>query len=131
MKKYRQDNKDKIKIYSKKYREDNKDKIKIINKKYCEKNKDKIEIRHKKYREDNKDKIKIRQKKYYENNKDKLAIGDSRAKKKCIEGLHDYYVKQLLIKNSKILKREDIPQELIEAKRLEIQIKRIIDKGKQ
>ena len=56
------------KEYQKKYRQDNKDKIKIRSKKYRDDNKDKS----KKYRENNKDKSKIEYKKYYEKNKEEL-----------------------------------------------------------
>ena len=52
----------------KKYYEENKDKISKNHKVYCEENKDKIKEYRKKYREENKDKIKEYRKKYYEEN---------------------------------------------------------------
>ena len=60
IKKYIQENKDKIKEKNKKYRQENKDKIKEKRKKYKQENKDKI----KKYNQENKDKAYERQRKY-------------------------------------------------------------------
>ena len=97
IKKYREENKDKIKEDRKKYREENKDKIRddvrkyyVENKdkirddvrKYYVENKDKIRDDGKKYREENKDKIRQRNKKYFAENKDKLREGRSKRYKK-------------------------------------------------
>jgi hypothetical protein len=71
-KKYRQNNKDKIKEYDKKYRENNKDRAKEYGKEYRQNNKDKIKKGKKEYSENNKDKIKKGKKEYRENNKDKI-----------------------------------------------------------
>ena len=60
------------KLCDKKYRENNKDKIKEYHKNYYENNKDKIKESWKNYRENNKDKRKESWKNYYENNKDKI-----------------------------------------------------------
>ena len=68
IKKYIQENKDKIKERNKKYRQENKDKIKEKRKKYKQENKDKI----KKYNQENKDKAYERQRKYRQKNKDKV-----------------------------------------------------------
>ena len=62
MKKYYEENKEKFK----KYREENKEKIREGKKKYREENKEKI----KKYREENKERRKEYHKKYYEENKE-------------------------------------------------------------
>ena len=79
-----------------------------------------------KSREDKKN----RDKKYYEKNKDKIKIKHKKYQDNSRKELSDQYMKSLLVYGSKILKRGDIPKELIEAKRLEVQIKRIT-KGKQ
>lgn len=63
-KKYKDENKDKIKQQRKEYREQNKDKIK----RYREENKDKI----KKYREENKEKIKEQRREYRRKQKEKM-----------------------------------------------------------
>jgi hypothetical protein len=79
-KKWRDNNKEKIKTYleinkeqfqekSKKYRENNKEKICKYNKEYREDNKEKI----KNHLKINEDKIKEREKKYRENNKEKIC----------------------------------------------------------
>jgi len=67
-KEYREDNKNKLKIYMKEYHEENKDKILKQRKEYYNDNKDKI----KEYREKNKDKILKQKKEYREENKDKI-----------------------------------------------------------
>jgi len=84
-KKYKQDNKEKIKEYNKeynkKYKQDNKEKIKEYNKEYKQKykqdNKEKIKEYNKEYKQeykqDNKEKIKEYNKEYYKNNKEKLS----------------------------------------------------------
>jgi len=71
-KKYRESNKDKLKVIMKEYYESNKDKIKDKKKEYYESNKDKLKDKMKEYYESNKDKIKDKKKEYYESNKDKI-----------------------------------------------------------
>ena len=75
-KEYDEDNKEKLKEYSKKYREDNKDKTKEYFKEYWQENKEKINEKRKKYdkqyRENNKDKINEKIKEYYQDNKEKI-----------------------------------------------------------
>ena len=51
--------------YQKKYRENNKDKIREIHKRYCERHKELINERHKIYYAKNKEKIKEYKKSYY------------------------------------------------------------------
>jgi len=76
-KKYREKNKEKIKILNKKR---DYEKMKIVNKNYREKNKEKIKdinrISGKKYREKNKEKIKKYAKEYYKKNKHLKAWRD-------------------------------------------------------
>jgi hypothetical protein len=64
-KKWREENKQRIK----KYYKENKELIKKRHKKYYEENKERINAQHKKWREENKEIIKQRKKKHYENNK--------------------------------------------------------------
>ena len=95
-KKYREDNKDKLKDYLRKYREKNR--------KYREENKDKLRESGKKYREENKDKIRQRNKKYFAENKDKLIEGISKRYKKDpnfrLKKLISYRVREELKKNN-------------------------------
>ena len=64
-------------------------------------------------------------KKYYDENKDKILQQQSIIYKKNSEELSDGYIKMLLTKGD-ILSFKDIPQWLIEAKRDEIQLQRIV-----
>ena len=82
----------------------------IYFKEYYLKNKEKINKYFKEYRSKNKENCKKIVKKY---------------KKKQREQLEDGYIVQLITQNTG-LTTADIPSELIEAKRLEIKIKRII-----
>ena len=65
---YYQKNKEKVKQRVKKYKEENKDKIKEYGKEYYQKNKEKIKQRVRLYHENNKDKTK----EYRERNKDRI-----------------------------------------------------------
>jgi len=63
--------------------------------------------------------------KYYHKNKDEILQKQSIVSKKNSEELTDKYIKGLLTKDS-ILCYSDIPQWLVEAKRDEIQLQRIV-----
>ena len=69
---YRQDNKEKIKEYKKQYYEDNKEKIKEYKKQYYEEHKEEIKEYKEQYCQDNKEKIKEYKKQYYEEHKEGL-----------------------------------------------------------
>lgn len=60
---------------------------------------------------------------YYANNKQKGKDHAKRSLKRAVEALDDTYIKQLLVKYTS-LKRSNIPQELVDLKRLEMSIKR-------
>lgn len=70
-KEWKEENKEKLKLYAKEYREKNKEKIAETQKIYYANNQDKI----KEYRENNKDKIAERKKNYYEKNKEQIKEG--------------------------------------------------------
>jgi len=110
-----------------KYFIENKDKIKEYKKQYYLKNKDTI----KEYLIKNKDKIKVgnykRGVKYRLNHKEEVKEYANKYAKKLRDELSDLYIKQRLTSNSP-LSYKDIPQWLIEAKREELQLKRIIRK---
>lgn len=59
------------KNYNKKYKIENKDKIKLKDKEYYEENKDLIKIRHRKYQQENIESINLIKKEWYKNNPDK------------------------------------------------------------
>ena len=73
VKKYRQQNADKMTEQSKIYYQNNKEKIAERVKKYREQNKEKMTEQSKKYYQNNKEKIAEREKKYREQNKEKIA----------------------------------------------------------
>ena len=62
MKKWREENKEKIKGY----REKNKEKLKEQYKKWCENNKERLKEKQKEYKENNKERVKEKQKEYRE-----------------------------------------------------------------
>ena len=73
VKKYRENNKEKLAEGSRRYYEDNKEKIAEDKKKYYEDNKEKIAEDRKKYYEDNKEKLVEGSRKYYGDNKERIA----------------------------------------------------------
>ena len=68
-KKYREENREKVKAQSKKYREENPE----YHKKHYAKNREKLKACFKKYHEENREKVKVRVKKYYQENKEKIS----------------------------------------------------------
>lgn len=60
------------------------------------------------------------------NNRDKYNARCNALHKRHRENLEDEYIKTLLMKDTLAISRSDIPQALIEAKRLELLIKRIV-----
>lgn len=84
-KKYKEENKEKLKAYKKKYREANKERIKAYskkwreenteyNKKYKQENAEELKAYSKKYRQENSEKLKAQQKKYYQENLEKVKV---------------------------------------------------------
>jgi hypothetical protein len=71
-KKYRENNKEKIRQSKKEYREKNKEKIRQSKKVYRKKYGEILSIKNKEYRENNKEKIRQTKKEYSENNKEKI-----------------------------------------------------------
>ena len=61
-------------------------------------------------------------KEYYKNNKKRYKNLQQGYK----EELTDYYVKKLILGNSKILKWEDIPKAMVEAKRNQLKLKKTL-----
>jgi hypothetical protein len=112
---YYQNNKEIIINKIKEYRINNKEKLNVkkkeTSKKYRKNNRETIKEKAKKYRENNKEKAK----EYRENNKEKFK----QYHKNMCENLTDYYIKVRLKKT-----KEDIPNEIIETKRLTLQLKR-------
>ena len=151
-KNYRIKNKEKIREMKKKYYYEGGGKEK--SKQWAEKNKDKLNAqwrarykknpekylnKHKEYLENNPEKYKEYKKREYwkhrhkyleyskqysKDNKERI----NKKRKKDRENLSDWYIKKIIIDNSRILKSKDIPKWLIEMKKQELQIKRITRK---
>ena len=81
----------------------------------------------KEYRKEHYQKNKEYNKEYYQKNKERIKENIKEYKKEYVEQCTDGYIRRLLAKDS-TLKPSDIPQGLIESKRLLIQIKRYIKK---
>jgi hypothetical protein len=97
-------------------------------KKYCEENKYKLKQNRKKYNEKNIEKLTTRRKKHYQENRERLLEND----KKYREKLSDSYLLQCLHNQIKIPTNElKKHTELIEVKRLQIKIHRLIESKKQ
>ena len=112
---------DKIKIKAKQYKRKNKEKILLYKKEYSIENKNGIREYFKKYHLKNKEEILLKCKIYREVNKVKIK----KFYKDGVINLEDWYIKRLITGRSSLC-AADIPQELVEAKRQEMKIKRII-----
>ena len=91
IKKYYQENKEKIKERKKEYYQENKERSKERSKEYRQENKEKIKERSKEYRQENKEKIKERRKKYRQDNKEKIKKYRQDNKEKIKERGKEYY----------------------------------------
>ena len=116
---YRKKNKERMKENDSKYYKENKEKIKERHSKYYKENKEKI----KEYRKKNKERIKERHKKYREENKERIKEYKRNSKLQ----LNDPLIKQYLGFNNS----QDVPQEVIEIKRLTIKLQRRLRHEKQ
>jgi hypothetical protein len=126
--KYRQTNRKRINEYFRKYTKTNPEKRKELNKKYYEANYEKEIERSKKYREANREKEIERQKKYREANPGKVK----EFSKKYYESLPDPVVIRCLQQGTSLTAAEIKGHpELIEIKRLQIQIKRMCEASQE
>lgn len=109
-------------VSNKEYHSNNKDKIAVRRKKYIENNRAKLSAYQKNYYVSNKDRLIAHQAEYQRNNKEKRAA----LANKYTDSLTNWYVVARLRRSNRNIKREDIPPELIEAKRVQIMINRKI-----
>jgi transposase-like protein len=128
-KEYTLKNKDKIAEYKREYREKNKEIIREKQKEYRLKNKDRLAKNLKEYYYKNKDIYKENGAKYYSENKVEILRKQKIYFKGQSENLTDNYISQLLTRENN-LSREDIPRWLIDAKRQQIKLQRIIGEEK-
>ena len=124
----------------KSYYKKNKEIIRINQSEYAKKNKDKIREQQLKYQKDNEELIKKRSKDYHIKNKDKIHDRNKKWRKENRQLLIDYsiknkhkkkltnsYANRLIIKNSN-LKTNEVPKELTELKKVQLQLHREIIK---
>ena len=116
---------DKKRLQNKAWRLKNKDKIKKQRDSLSLKEKEKTKEQQKVYYKKNKANLREKAKKYYYKNRNEILQKESIISKKNSEKLTDRYIKNLLIKGS-VLSSSDIPQWLIDAKRDEIKLQRIV-----
>lgn len=150
-KEYREKNKEKVKLWSHKYKEKNREKIRLAEREWRKNNPEKSRERSKRYHEahpnykkeyyaknktklikkvvewqkENKERYKKRLEEWKMRDYSKYLEMERLRGKKARNKLTDAYVVHLLRDNKKLL-MEDVPKELIEAKRLQILIKREI-----
>jgi hypothetical protein len=150
---YRAKNKEKIQESNKKYREINKEALRIRSIAWYHEHKTDPDVRSRRlrtqrdcynkikdsdsfkekrkreskaYREKYKDKLLEKGRMYANKNRDKLRVYFRDKKSKDVKGLSDNYIKDLFTRKGSPLTYATIPQSLIEAKRLELQMKRFI-----
>jgi hypothetical protein len=150
---YYQKNREKILTQMRAWQAANSEYMKEQAKKWQQNNKERVIEYRKKYYEENSERLKQRSKEWvkkaFEENPDKIRAERRRRKKEAkakdperynmmtskwnrktgkavVSELRDCYIKQLLCKHPvvKRLSAKDIPQEMVEAKRLEIKIRR-------
>lgn len=141
--KYRVENKEIIALRQRKYNAANKEKVALRRRKYNKDHRDEIAYTRRMYNSRNKQRIKENSSKYYKlhkqeileynrvwriNNKQLCRRYDKVKQLNGVSEMHDWYIKILLSRYSDLAVR-DIPRELIELKRAQLTLKRLIKKG--
>ncbi len=125
-KKYSLIHKDELIRKSREYYHNHKDKCRERARQYRIRNGDKINEISRLYRSNHKNEIKKKNSLYRLTHQEQLQLLQQKLHKKYIRELGDCYIKQILTQKS-ILSYADIPKELIELKRLQIKIKRLLN----
>ena len=139
-KKYREENKDKIRKSriknrekhrktEKAYREKKRGKIHLYNKNYYKENCEKAKLWRKRYCQENPEKVRLSNRKYREKNLKKICKKSRLHHKKYCKELRDCYVRDTLRRMGMIA--SDIMPETIELKRMQLKFHREIKKGKE
>ena len=120
-------NPEKTKAHRRAYYLKHKEKKLAYTRKYQELNKEALYLKKAKWRVDNKEVLKAKDKEYRKLNKAKIQVGKNEWKKnnRGIVVQSGSYIKNMLRQGTNIA-AGDIPQELVEAKRLQLQIKRYL-----
>ena len=110
-----------------------KERKKLYRKEYYKRNIAGEKDSHLRWRQKNKEKVKLLRVSWQKNNRERIKkyrkYWGRAYKKRCVDDLHDSYIKDLLVRGADLSYRE-IPKELIEAKREQIKIKRYLRENK-
>lgn len=136
MKKYKENNPEKIKESSDKWRKNNPEKIKERHQKWYKENKEESNLVTKEWRKNNREKVNGYSRDFRKKHKDKVLKSVKKWGKKNPEKVRAYQRKcmvsvrknlgDMYIRNLLGLSKSDVTQELIETKRLQVKIKRLI-----
>jgi len=120
--KYRESNYDRISCYRSKYYQDNKERITFYNHEHYLKNKDIICLRNGEYIKKHPEIKKKSRTNYITRHSDRLKVFQKNSQLKAMHELSDGYVKALMRAHNGSIKNEDITPEMIELKRVQIQL---------
>jgi len=125
-KQWREENKERLKEWRKEYQAKNREKINQQSKEWAKKNFDKNPEEVRKTRRLKKKEYKAKDPKRYN---EMSRRWNHKSQKKMVTELKDCYVRRLLCKHGVVidLSAKYIPQDLVEAKRLEIKIRRMVN----
>jgi hypothetical protein len=126
---YRERNRDKRREYNKCYYENNREKEMTRNALYRDKNKEKIRLGYRVYRESNLEKCREIVRRWKANNLEKTREYAREYGRRSREYMSDAYLIRKIMQNT-TLKSADIPKELIELKRVQLQITRKLRESK-
>ena len=125
LEKYNLKNKEIIRIKKREYFLKNKEKELARIKAWGELNKEKLIGYVKKYQALNPENKRKCQRDYAKRNPEKIKVGKVKSRKNCVEILSNSYVSKTICRGTKLTHKE-IPESLVEAKRLVIKIQRSI-----
>jgi len=130
MREYVKNNPEKVKEMGKAWRENNPDKVLQARKNYVERNRDKISERNKQRWKNlwrtNPDQIRAKKREDYVRRRDYILAYNRKIAKQAVAEISDAYVIHLLSNHvPKGMNVADIPEALIEAKRLQLKIRRM------
>jgi hypothetical protein len=134
MREYCKNNPEKVKEMGKAWRENNPDKVLQARKNYVERNRDKISERNKQRWKNlwltNPDQIRAKKREEYVRRRDYILAYNRKIAKQAVAEISDAYVKHLLSNHvPKGMNVADIPEALIEAKRLQLKIRRMVNEN--
>jgi hypothetical protein len=100
---------------------------------HYQRHKDKVAKKTKEWRQANPEKVREMRRAYQPDYRRKLRTTEQRRRytKYVASTVNDTYVRHLLVGKSKDLTRADMPKELVELKRLAIQLKRVIRRARE